>query len=131
MKTTTIIVAILFSTALKSQIIFNGKIEQTFVWSDNAWTSRDSALGEIRKIEIDAKKEKLTLTMGSKILIFNINDEIKLDPLTTLVKVSAADDNHYPIIFEYAPFGTEAALYYHWNSSENNFMKSELLFMTY
>lgn len=131
MKTITIIVTILFSITLKSQIAFKGKIEQTFVWSDNAWAPRDSALGELRKIEIDDKREKLILTMGLRTLTFNINDEIKLDPLTTLVKVSAADDYYYPIIFEYDPFGTKAALYYSWNSSEQNFTKSELLFMTY
>ena len=133
MKTITIIIAILFSTVLKSQIVFNGKIEQTFVWSepDTTWTPRDSAIGEIRKIVIDAKKEKLTLTMGSQTFVLLITDEVKLDPLTLSIKFSARDDNYYPIIFEYYPFGTEAALYYHWNSSDNSFMKSELLFMTY
>ncbi len=127
MKTIAILTAILFSISLKSQITYKAFIEQTYVLVNEDWAKRDSAIGELRRIDLDAKMEKLTLTIspGLTTVYDIITNETNKE--TNLSQIYALDEKNFPILFEYDPEGTQGAIYYFLNAQTNNFMKAESL----
>jgi hypothetical protein len=127
MKTIAIIAAILFSMSLKSQIVYRGVIEQTFVWANEDWAKKDSALGELRRIDLDEKSGKFTVLISQDIKMDLIIDKVQFDEETGIMKVFGRDEKFFPILFEYEPNGTQAALYYYWSNEAQHFRKSELL----
>lgn len=115
------------SISLKSQITYKAFIEQTYILVNEDWAKRDSAIGELRRIDLDAKMEKLTLTIspGFTTVYDVITNETNKE--TNLSQIYALDEKNLPILFEYDPEGTQGAIYYFLNAQTNNFIKAESL----
>ncbi len=81
----------------------------------------------MRRIDLDAKMEKLTLTIspGLTTVYDIITNETNKE--TNLSQIYALDEKNFPILFEYDPEGTQGAIYYFLNAQTNTFMKSESL----